>query len=202
VALKRRILLMLTTMAVALVAISGVAYALCLCVVPMRCAYALDFTCDGPLDRDPDPEQCAGTSKYDFIEGTGGNDNIDAGAGSDEVFGNGGEDEIHGRSGNDRLEGGFQSDIIFGESGADYLTGLGGSNQYFGGPGPDTIFADQFDFSADNSVETVSGGPGDDLIIADDIIPHQDVIDCGSGFDLVNAGPEDEVNLDNCEDVF
>jgi hypothetical protein len=44
----RRILLVLTTMAVALVAASGV-------------AYALSFTCDTPDDQDPDSGQCEGT---------------------------------------------------------------------------------------------------------------------------------------------
>ena len=62
---KRTILLMPTTMLFAVLVIGGV-------------AFALDFTCDGSSDADPDPGECTGTRQADEIVGTGDPDNIDA----------------------------------------------------------------------------------------------------------------------------
>jgi hypothetical protein len=84
--MRRTILLLAATMSFAMLVIGGVAYAL-----TVQCD---DTDPEGNgTDQDPDPGECAGTSKDDFIAGTGGNDTINARAGFDEVDGNGGEEE-------------------------------------------------------------------------------------------------------------
>jgi serralysin len=177
-------------------------------------AYAAVIKCDREGDLEPAPGAClgtdqsdniTGTGKGDFIDGAGGNDTINARAGFDEVEGSGGEDTIHGGPRTDRLRGGFGSDVMFGEGGDDIMAEefLGqagsGNNQYFGGRGDDQIDAGS---SFEGEVETVSGGPGDDFIFSDDLFNVRDNVDCGRGFDSVNADSADVVNLDNCEDVF
>ena len=95
----RRILLVLTTMAVALVAASGV-------------AYALTFTCDTPADQDPDFGQCQGTLEDDEIIGTEQADIIRALSGFDDVFAGAGNDELNGGGGFDNMDAGAGEDEL------------------------------------------------------------------------------------------
>jgi hypothetical protein len=74
----KRILLLLAAMAAALVAASGVAYAVNV------------VQCDGTGDQDPDPGECQGTEQNDRITGTAQRDIILALGGIDVVTARGG----------------------------------------------------------------------------------------------------------------
>jgi Ca2+-binding RTX toxin-like protein len=105
----RRILLLLTTMAVALVAASGVAYAI------------NQVQCDGTGDQDPASSQCRGTNLSDGITGTEQPDLIVAMGGFDDVSAGGGQDELHGGPNADTLRGAAGSDTYNGGAGNDWL---------------------------------------------------------------------------------
>jgi Ca2+-binding RTX toxin-like protein len=182
---KRAILLMATTMALAVFAFGGVALAdVIVCTL----------------------SDCIGTPRNDEITGTPNSNSIDALAGEDLVKGMGDSDTIHGRSGVDEIYGDGANDpandagdTLFGERGGDYLEGEGSINTYFGGRGPDTIDAD---FSQTNSNipadgEEISGGGGNDEIFADD--GFVDNIHCGGGTKDVVFYDQFDVVFDDCE---
>jgi Ca2+-binding RTX toxin-like protein len=190
--LMRRTILLMATMTLATFVVGGV-------------AFALDFTCDGPLDADTDPGECrgttdadsiTGTSRTDFIDALAGNDTVNARAGDDVVIGREGQDMIHGRGGEDEVVGDVGSDTLFGESAHDTLNGGGGTNVYFGGSGPDRIVATTEASVGGTAGEEIYAGPGNDLIFARDQL--QDIIDCGGGSDEVANDPIDQVDP-NCE---
>ena len=190
--LMRRTIMLMATMTLATFVVGGV-------------AYALDFTCGGEGDTDPDPGDCRGTTDADSITGTSrtdlidtlaGNDTVDARAGDDVVIGREGQDTIHGRGGEDDVVGDEGSDTLFGEGGPDTLSGGGGTNLYFGASGPDRIGASSVASVGGTAGEEIHGGPGNDLIFARDEL--QDIIDCGGGSDEVANDPIDQVDP-NCE---
>jgi Ca2+-binding RTX toxin-like protein len=92
---------------------------------------------------------------------------------ADTFSGGSGPDKIDGRDGNDVLDGGPGNDMLEGGPGNDTLTGGAGQDRIYGTGGDDRIFA--VDGSAD-------------------------YVDCGSGFDRVNADASDSVDAD-CETV-
>jgi Ca2+-binding RTX toxin-like protein len=178
--LKRRAIVLLTTMAVVLVVGSGVALAATIqCVVGTT---------------------CLGTSMADTMSG---NDLIDY------MLGKGGADTMHGYGDVDTLQGDKGSDHIYGDSGADNSLWGGAydpststytdtSNDYVhGGSGNDGIVGGL----AQGGVDRLYGERGNDLINAsqrhlDDFKPvTKEIIDCGSG-------ASDEVYFDKGVDVF
>jgi Ca2+-binding RTX toxin-like protein len=182
--MKRTILMMASTMALMVLLVGGVALA----VTNIDC---------GQLS------ECPGTSGDDNITGNQFANFIDAKAGNDTVQGLGSNDTVHGRGGADVITGDGTndpttdgSDTLFGEGRGDTLTGETGANAYFGGPGPDTIHADQ---SRPVDVENISAGDGNDHIFVGD--GARDVVDCGSGSDVVESF---DVGVDqfagNCDD--
>jgi RTX calcium-binding nonapeptide repeat (4 copies) len=88
---------------------------------------------------------------------------------------------VTGTAGNDRLVGTPRADVIRGLAGRDELLGRGGADFLQGGPGRDTVDA----------------GAGTDLV-AVSYDGAGDTVQCGSGLDVVNADPVDEVTRD-CE---
>jgi Ca2+-binding RTX toxin-like protein len=183
----KRIMLLATTMLFAVLVVGGV-------------AYALNFTCDTELDADPDPGECTGTPKQDFISGTNNGGFINARAGDDIVFARGGANTIEGRSGADRLEGADGQDTLIGNGGPDQLRGFNGTNTYFGGPGNDSINAA---FALEPARDEVYGGGGNDIVAANDAEP--DTIDCGGGRDdrvATNLVPANDTIAANCESIF
>ena len=97
------------------------------------------------------------------------------------------------------------TDAIFdGESGDDTMRGHAGHDQYAGGPGEDEIRTlagqDLIDASdgSPGEKDKVFAGPDPDRVFADD--DAKDVIDCGPGYDWVEADHLDE--LTGCEDVI
>jgi Ca2+-binding RTX toxin-like protein len=172
----RRLVLLLTAMALALLLASGVALAV------------NRIGTDGP-------DTLRGTNKADNLLGRGandillalaGNDNLLGGPGKDIVNGgdenrlSGGDKNLVGGSGNDSVIGGRGSDIVLGEEGNDLVA-----------DGPDREF----------STDTVSGADGNDVVAAVNRPAFVDIVSCGGGFDRVIVDRKDVLAAD-CEKVF
>ncbi|SEF88684.1 Ca2+-binding protein, RTX toxin-related [Thalassococcus halodurans] len=151
---------------------------------------------------DSNPNAAAGDAAFtyadyvvgdDIVEGTSGNDYIDAnysdaeneridepesatgadsvvaGAGDDTVFAGIGDDTIHGDAGNDQLYGEAGNDQIFAGTGNDTVSGGDGNDSLYGATGSDSLSGDAGDdvIYGDSSVETLNwvfeGDHGTDL---------------------------------------
>jgi hypothetical protein len=141
---------------------------------------------------------CMGTNGPDTLNGSTGDDFMDAMQDDDELFGNEGHDFMYGDAfaapnndtstdGDDHLEGG---------SGFDDMTGYGGADEFSGGANGDFIFAEE---SSENEGEdTVDSGGSNDFIAAQDGV--KDTISCGKGkrdVALFDKGIDTVAN--NCE---
>ena len=109
----------------------------------------------------------------DSIQGNGGNDTIDAGAGDDTVDGGTGNDTINAGVGDDTVDGGTGNDTINAGVGDDTVDGGTGNDIIHGGNGADTI----------------DGGTGNDFINAG---AGNDSVDGGTGNDTINAGADND----------
>jgi Ca2+-binding RTX toxin-like protein len=118
----------------------------------------------------------------DIIRTGNRRDRISAGVGKDIVRSNGGNDVVHGNSNTDTLYGGAGNDRLFGDGSNDHIYGGSGNDQISGGDGRDYV----------------DGGAGNDVIF--NKAHGLDTIKCGSGRDVVYAGPLDKVAAD-CEVV-
>src|SRR5215216_3831591 len=171
----RRVALVLTVMALALVLASGVALAV------------------NKVGTN-DPDTLRGTNKADILLGRGANDNLLGGPGKDIVYGgdenrlSGGDKNMVGGSGNDSVIGGRGSDNVLGEEGKDLVAD--GPDREFatdnvsGGEGNDVVAA----VNRPAFVDIVSCGGGFDRVIVD----RKDVLapDCEKVF--FGLGSEDE----------
>ena len=177
----RRLILLLTTMAVTLLVASAVALAV------------------NKVGTNA-PETLRGTNKADILLGRGandilialaGDDNLLGGQGKDIVFGgnerrhnerrlSGGDKTMAGGSGNDSVISGRGSDHILGEEGNDLLV-----------DGPEREFA----------TDMVSAGEGDDVVAAVNRPAFEDIVSCGGGLDRVIVDRKDVLAPD-CEKVF
>jgi hypothetical protein len=83
------------------------------------------------------PVTIPGGSGNDVIDGTTGDDVINAGSGNDTINGKGGHDVICGGSGNDVINGGGGTGFMFGGSGNDTFNKGGGTYTVDGGSGND-----------------------------------------------------------------
>ena len=174
----RRIILLFTVMAVALVVSSGVGWA------------AIKFGTERS-------EFIEGTKKADILYGKGGHDSLAGRGGNDTIYGGKGGDSLHGGSfkdneifqgrklvpdGNDKLFGGVGHDCVWGGTGNDIL---------YGGKGNDFVGTYCLDFLFDAGNDIMYGGPGNDLIIAFEEGPRsgrevRDIVYCGPGIDSVD----------------
>ena len=174
----RRIILLFTVMAVALVVSSGVGWA------------AIKFGTERS-------EFIEGTKKADILYGKGGHDSLAGRSGNDTLYGNKGSDALHGGSfesdeifqgrkmvpdGNDTLFGGVGDDCVWGGSGNDIL---------YGGKGDDFVGTYCLDFIMDTGKDVMYAGPGNDDIMAVEApfrftsLQERDIVYCGSGIDTV-----------------
>jgi hypothetical protein len=128
----------------------------------------------------------------------GGDKNLAGGPGNDGVLGGNGSDTMLGGSGNDVVWGMRGSDNLEGEDGRDIVDGWEGSDRLSGGKGDDLFVDGPFDDTSKN--ETLSGGGGDDAFFVDNGPATKDIVTCGSGFDRVAADVKDLVAPD-CEQV-
>jgi hypothetical protein len=169
----RRLILLLTTMAVTLVVASGVALAV----------------------------NKIGTGHRDFLKGTDGADNLVGKGDSDRIFGLAGQDNLIGGPGKDMVVGGSErlpsgggktlvggpnNDVVLGGKGSDNILGNEGND--FVGNGPN------------RSADRISAGEGNDVVGAFNDPASRDAVVCGVGFDRVFADTKDAVAPD-CEKV-
>ena len=132
------------------------------------------------------------------MEGTvpAGIANVTAGAGDDFVFGHKGKDNPVGGSGDDHMEGASGDDTLAGSLGADTLEGGNGTDTLLGEDGNDVLIGDR-------GQDVLRGGPNNDFLNArepDGSTSGEDALDCGSGFDAVEADLKDAIQAD-CEEV-
>ena len=121
---------------------------------------------------------------------------IDVGSGNDTANGHLGKDEIHGRTGEDTLRGRSGDDMIVGEENADRLEGGNGNDTLLGEGNADVLIGDKGD-------DVLRGGVGSDFHRSkepDGTTAIDDGVDCGIGFDTVEADLKDSIQAD-CEEV-
>jgi Ca2+-binding RTX toxin-like protein len=172
----KRILVLLTVMAVTLVVASGVAWAV------------NKVGTNGP-------DTLRGTNGDDNLSGKGGNDVLFSLNGRDNLLGGPGRDVVLGEnesfnsSGGDKnLEGGSGNDIVVGGRGSDKVLGDAGNDFLVDGP------------TREFSLDRLSGGDGNDVFLVENVPAVKDIVTCGGGFDRVLADTEDVVAPD-CENV-
>lgn len=108
------------------------------------------------------------------------NDHIQAGGGNDSVHAGAGDDSVEAGSGDDTVFGWGGADTILGGDGADSLDGDSGSDSLDGGIGNDTLIGD-------DGNDTLRGGEGDDEIYVSE---GANIISGDGGNDIVFAGDD------------
>jgi hypothetical protein len=172
----RRMVLLLTVMAAALVLASGVALAV------------TKVGTDGP-------DTLRGTNGDDNLVGRGGQDNIFSLDGTDNLAGGPGKDNVLG--GDERRPGGGDKNFAGGPGNDLLLTGLGFDNVE-GGSGNDFLLEPSF---GESSTDKYAGGSGNDVFVANNRPAFKDLVVCGEGLDRVLADSKDKVAPD-CERVY
>jgi Ca2+-binding RTX toxin-like protein len=157
-------------------------------------------------------------AREDDLNGSTGNDNIDAGemddtvtadAGDDSILGGSGDDVLEGGAGNDFINGGSDNDQLFGDDGVDVIDGgdgddliEGGTEKDFldGGADRDIVLGNEGDDLIEGGTETdiLLGGEGDDEIYADSQLDIDTVFDsatvqAGDSRDWINGGAGDDI---------
>jgi Ca2+-binding RTX toxin-like protein len=168
----RRLILMLTAMALTLGLASGVALAVNKIgtngpdtLKGTNKADNLLVKGDDVLYRLGGRDNLLGGEGTDWVFGgnerraQGGDKNLLGGPGNDGVIGGDGSDNALGGEGNDSVWGVTGSDRIVGEEGRDVVDGWFGSDVVAGGKGPDWLYAGPFH---DTSKDTLSGADGND----------------------------------------
>lgn len=149
-----------------------------------------DFIVEGTSGNDTIDAGYTGDPELDFIDNNdhsdGSNDDsVQAGAGDDSVLSGLGDDTVFGQAGSDTIHGGAGNDILDGD---DDATITAGADYLDGGTGNDTLLGEAFD-------DTLIGGENDDEIHggADD-----DLIYAGTGDDLAYGdGGDDTVMVED-----
>jgi Ca2+-binding RTX toxin-like protein len=171
----RRLVLLLTAMALALLLASGMAWAL------------------NEVGTN-DPDTLRGTNRADNLSGRGGNDRVLGLGGRDNLLGGPGKDIVLGGNerrplgGDKNLVGGPGNDVVAGGLGSDNVVGEEGNDLMADGEVPD------------QSEDILSGGAGNDVILVVNRPAFEDKVTCGGGFDRVIADRKDVVAPD-CERV-
>lgn len=174
----RRLVLLLTAMALGLLVASGVALAI----------------------------NKIGTNGPDTLMGTNGDDNLLGRGGNDDLFALAGDDNLLGGPGRDNVLGGHEigpgpfggEKNLLGGPGNDLVNGGSGSDAIEGGEGNDFLIDSPF---REPSKDKLVGGDGKDVIDVLSSPAVKDVVVCGDGFDRVLADGKDVVTPD-CERVF
>ena len=186
----RRTALLLASVAVALLLVSGVALA----------ATKIGGPGDDALRGTNNPDLLDGRGGDDAIHGKGGDDCptssgfyfLIGGTGDDEIYGNGGDDCLYGGGdplGPDRPYFEKGEDALYGNGGNDFLNGGQGADEIAGGDGNDYLVDGAT--KGESSEDTLWGGNGRDQLDVDNVPAARDVVDCGPGVDLVDADRKD-----------
>jgi len=180
--MKRMAVLFVLAGAVALMMVTGVAFA-----ETFKCHRGGrgGETCVGT----DGPDRLFGSNVHNSMYGMGDDDMLQGREGPDFLSGDGGGQSTSPTDGDDRLYGNIGRDDLYGKGGSDLLKG-----------GADSDYIDAAEFPRNSSLgteDTVIGDGGDDQIVALDF--NFDAVDCGPGLDRVtyDAGL-DEISA-NCE---
>jgi hypothetical protein len=125
-----------------------------------------------------------------------GESSVSGGPGDDNLIGNPGPDSMNGGTGEDTLRGGLGNDTLDGAENPDRLEGGNGNDTLLGEGNADVLIGDLGD-------DVLRGGASNDFIRAkepDGSTAVDDGVDCGNGFDTVEADLKDSVQAD-CEQV-
>ncbi len=115
--------------------------------------------------------QVQGTGRSDQLEGSSGNDAIEAADGNDQVKGFKGNDTLTGGDGNDRMYGGKGDDVLYGGEDRDRLYGDDGNDTLYGGGSHDRLY----------------GGSGSDTFVFTGTGRERDMVrDYEHGIDLID----------------
>jgi Ca2+-binding RTX toxin-like protein len=136
--MRRRVLLIMATMGLAVLLLGGVALA-------------------DTIDGTSGPDDLVGTDNEDVIHGSGGADYISGLAAADVLYAGAGNDTVVGRDGNDRIYGNSGSDTLFGNHGNDTINSAGDGVKDVvkcGQGAADTAYVDKIDWVKENC-ETV-----------------------------------------------
>jgi Ca2+-binding RTX toxin-like protein len=171
--MMKRIIMLLTTMALGVLMVSSVALAL------------------NRISSTPDAFLCEGTPQADSMSGT---------AGHDAMNGKKGDDQLNGHEDSDDMDGGAGNDTLNGGTGNDYLGDRAGTNTLNGGAGSDTFFADYANHFGGNEISKISGDYGTDYVYAGD--GAKDTIYCGMGHDVVSSYDPGLDVLRGCEETY
>jgi Ca2+-binding RTX toxin-like protein len=169
----RRLILLLTMMAVTLVVAGGIALAV----------------------------NKVGTDGRDFLKGTAGDDNLVGRGDSDRIFGLAGKDNLVGGPGKDMVVGGGErrpyggDKTLVGGSDNDVVLGGNGSDNILGNEGNDFVAN-----GPNRSADKIFAGEGNDVIGTFNDPASRDIVACGGGFDRVFADTKDLAAPD-CEKV-
>ena len=171
----RRLILLLSLMAVTLVVASGVALAIA-------------------RSGGPGNDTLRGTNGPDALAGNGGDDVLLGFKGRDVLAGGDGRDAVLGGNEFGPLRG---DRSLAGGDGGDFVgTGRGADNMS-GGPGRDILVDYEFEVGQQ---DVISGGDGDDAIDVVQRPASRDVVACGSGTDGVLVDSKDLTS--GCERIF
>ena len=110
-----------------------------------------------------------GSDRWEFVQGTAGNDTLNGGSGADRIFGRNGSDVLNGAGGSDLLEGQAGNDRLTGGDGNDILIGGTGSDALEGGSGNDAFVFRALSESTLASLDTLSGFAGPGAVVGDAI---------------------------------
>jgi Ca2+-binding RTX toxin-like protein len=194
----RKTILVLASVALAMVVLGGVAWA-----ATIHCNPNIDSACTGTKKADT----IYGNYKYNLI------------------YGKPGGDTVYGRGSGDSLFVGPGPDKLYGQRGPDFLLGSQGSDKLYGGDGDDELWGSQYVGGNDYSDDYLHGGRGNDSLQSTHDRPNNnyiqrgvdkyygdsgnDIIDVShnakagdSAKDVVGCGPgTDEVTFDQGVDV-
>jgi serralysin len=140
-----------------------------------------------------------GGAGNDKLTGGSGRDVFHGGAGNDTLAGGTGGDELYGEAGNDTLRGGSAYDYLLGGPGADTIHGGDGGDSAYGGSGNDVVFGENGNDQlwGESGTDKVYGGPGNDDLDERLAANGADLLDGGTGADLINySGRQKPVRVD------
>ncbi len=132
--MRRRALLIMASMGLGVLLLSGVALA-------------------DTIDGTPGPDDLVGTDKADVIHASGGADYVSGLAAADVIYAGSGNDTVVGREGNDRIYGNTGTDMLLGNFGNDTINSAGddGRDVVKCGLGDaDTAYVDKIDRVKEN----------------------------------------------------
>jgi Ca2+-binding RTX toxin-like protein len=205
----RKTILVLASVALAMVVLGGV-------------AWAANIKCPNGGTNQYHRLNCWGTPQADTMHGTPQADSIIGKEGADTIYGRGNPRKP------DALFGGAGMDKVYGQRGRDEISGQLGSDRLYGGPGSDTIGSNGRSSPNDTSDDYLHGGAGGDTLTSQGksgvdhlygedgndfilvsqrqfppppVVPvSKEIVDCGPGTDTVLFDEGVDVVDDTCEE--